>query len=88
MREDMDIDAGRILEGRATLDEVAQELIERVLATAAGEPTASEGLGHQEFLLTYKSFEPIGPHCLPTANRSQGTVPIFAASRTLPQEDA
>ena len=36
-----------------------------VLKTAAGEPTASEALGHQEFVLTYKSFDPIGPGCLP-----------------------
>jgi len=32
---------------------------------AAGEPTASETLGHQEFALTYKTFEPLGPGCLP-----------------------
>ena len=30
-----------------------------------GEPTKSEALGHQEFILTYKSFEPLGPACLP-----------------------
>ena len=36
-----------------------------VLAVAAGRPTASECLGHQEFLLTYKSFQPFGPDCLP-----------------------
>ena len=30
-----------------------------------GEPTQSEALGHQEFILTYKSFEPLGPACLP-----------------------
>ena len=36
-----------------------------LLATADGAPTASERLGHQEFILTYKSFEPIGPSCLP-----------------------
>ncbi len=29
--------------------------------------TKSEALGHQEFILTYKSFEPIGPACLPAA---------------------
>jgi altronate dehydratase large subunit len=68
MQEDMDIDAGRILEDRATLDQVAQELIDRVIAAAGGEPTASESLGHQEFILTYKSFEPIGPNCLPAAS--------------------
>jgi altronate hydrolase len=65
MGDDMDVDAGRILEGRATLDEVGQEIFERVRDTAAGEPTASERLGHREFILTYKTFEPIGPACLP-----------------------
>jgi altronate hydrolase len=29
------------------------------------EATKSEELGHTEFILTYKSFEPIGPACLP-----------------------
>jgi altronate hydrolase len=62
---DMDVDAGRILEGRATLDEVGREIYDLVLATAAGRPTVSERLGHQEFILTYKSFEPLGPGCLP-----------------------
>jgi altronate dehydratase large subunit len=65
LREDMDIDAGRILEDRGTLAEVARELSDRVLRTAAGEPTASESLGHQEFVLTYKTFTPLGPSCLP-----------------------
>jgi len=65
MPDDMDVDAGRILEGRATLDQVGREIFDLVLRTAAGEPTRSERLGHQEFLLTYKSFEPLGPGCLP-----------------------
>ncbi len=65
MSEDMDIDAGRILEKRATLDEVGREIFDRVIKTAEGVPTASEKLGHQEFVLTYKTFEPIGPACLP-----------------------
>jgi altronate hydrolase len=46
---------------------VADELLALVLATAAGVPTASEDLGHQEFVLTYKSSEPTGPACLPMA---------------------
>lgn len=65
MSGDMDVDAGRVLEGRATLDEVGREILDLVLKTAGGAPTASERLGHQEFILTYKSFEPIGPGCLP-----------------------
>jgi altronate hydrolase len=67
MSDDMDIDAGRILEGRATTDEVATELLALIHSTAAGRPTASERLGHREFVLTYKSSEPAGPACLPTA---------------------
>lgn len=69
MSDDMDVDAGRILEGRATLDEVADELLEVIAETAAGRPTASESLGHREFVLTYKSSEPTGPSCLPIAVR-------------------
>ena len=67
LSDDMDVDAGRILAGRATLDDVGREIHDLVLRTAAGEPTLSERLGHQEFILTYKSFEPIGPACLPGA---------------------
>ena len=67
MPDDMDVDAGRILEGRAGLDDVGQEIFDRILQTAAGTPTVSERLGHQEFILTYKSFDPVGPGCLPKA---------------------
>ncbi|UTW54686.1 UxaA family hydrolase [Kordiimonas sp. SCSIO 12610] len=63
---DMDINAGRIIEGEATLDEVGVELYERVIEVAQGDQSVSEALGHQEFILTYKSFEPIGPACLPS----------------------
>ena len=71
MSEDMDIDAGRILEGRATLEEVGREVFECTLATAGGHSTASETLGHQEFVLTYKAFDPIGPACLPFNSQGQ-----------------
>jgi altronate hydrolase len=67
MSDDMDVDAGRILEGRASLDEVGREVYERILAVASGEPTRSEALGHQEFQILYKSFEPLGPACFPSA---------------------
>jgi altronate dehydratase large subunit len=67
MSDDMDINAGRILEGKATLDELGQEIYDSLLATAQGNQTASEALGHQEFVLTYKYFEPVGPSCLPLA---------------------
>jgi altronate dehydratase large subunit len=63
--EDMDVDAGRILEGRGTLPEVGAEIFALIQRVAGGEPTRSEALGHQEFILGYKSFEPLGPSCLP-----------------------
>jgi altronate hydrolase len=65
MRDDMDIDAGRILEGKADLDEVGQEIYQAVANIAEGAPSKSEALGHQEFILTYKQFAPAGPACLP-----------------------
>jgi altronate hydrolase len=67
LEDDMDVDAGRILEGRATLDEVGREVFDLVLRVGNGAPTKSEALGHREFILTYKSFEPAGPACLPAA---------------------
>ncbi|QFP65848.1 UxaA family hydrolase [Brucella anthropi] len=63
---DMDVDAGRILEGRATLDEVGNERLDLIKNVARGVTTKSEHLGHHEFILTYKIFEPVGPACLPT----------------------
>ena len=65
LSEDMDVDAGRILEGRAGLAEVGQEIFDMIRAVASGVQTKSEALGHQEFILTYKTFEPLGPSCLP-----------------------
>ena len=65
MSEDMDLDAGRILDGRARPEQVADELFDLLVATAAGRRTASEQLGHREFVLTYKTTEPAGPSCLP-----------------------
>ncbi len=65
MEEDMDVDAGRILEGRATLPAVGREIYELVQRVGNGERTKSEALGHREFILTYKSFGPLGPACLP-----------------------
>jgi altronate dehydratase large subunit len=67
MSDDMDVDAGRILEGRASLDDIGREVYDLILAVADGGKTKSEELGHQEFILTYKSFEPIGPACFPSA---------------------
>jgi hypothetical protein len=41
----VDIDAGAILEGRVSLDEVGRQIRDRVLATAGGWRQASEAMG-------------------------------------------
>ena len=64
MSDDMDVNAGKVISSNATLMEVADEIYEKILETASGIPTASERLGHQESVITYKTFEPIGPNCL------------------------
>ena len=66
MADDMDVNAGRVLAG-TPLAEVGAEIYDLTLAVAGGAPTKSEELGHREFILTYKTFEPIGPACLPAA---------------------
>ena len=65
MSEDMDVNAGRILRLEASVDDVGKEIYDKVLEVVSGSQSCSESLGHQEFVLTYKSFEPIGPACLP-----------------------
>jgi altronate hydrolase len=65
LSEDMDINAGRILSGEVTLDEVGDEIYDLVKEVAGGTKSKSEQLGHREFILTYKTFDPIGPACLP-----------------------
>jgi hypothetical protein len=63
MADDMDINAGRVLEGLATLDELGHEIYDSLLATAQGNQTASEALGHQEFVLTYLHEAPPTDAC-------------------------
>jgi len=64
MAEDMDVDAGRILQGAATIDAVGAEIVALVAAVCGGARTRSEALGHQEFVLTYKAMGRAGPSCL------------------------
>lgn len=49
--EDMDFDAGQILDGRS-VQEIGRDLFERLLATASGQKTCSEqlGIGDEEFV--------------------------------------
>ena len=52
MIEDMDVDAGRILSGNASVEQVGREIYEHLLRVASGEQTKSEaqGLGDYEFV--------------------------------------
>lgn len=67
LSDDMDVNAGKVLRGEANLDDVGREIVEAITRTASGIPTRSEDLGHQEFHMTYKHFEALGPSCLPSA---------------------
>ncbi len=73
LSEDMDVNAGSIIEGTATVDEIGKVIFDCVVDIASGGQSKSESLGHKEFILTYKKFdatgsmhtlEPIGPSCL------------------------
>ncbi len=52
MSEDMDLNAGRIVDGTATMDAVARELFALILRVASGEQSVSEelDLGQDEFI--------------------------------------
>jgi altronate hydrolase len=50
MRDNMDINAGRIADGETTVQEVGREIFDAVLRAASGERTASERIGHREFV--------------------------------------
>jgi len=48
MPDDMDINAGTILDGTESVEEVGQRIFERIIEVASGERTASEALGYGE----------------------------------------
>jgi len=52
MIEDMDINAGAVLDGGVSIDEMGQRMFDVVLSVASGEPSKSEalGLGDHEFI--------------------------------------
>lgn len=52
MAEDIDVDAGVILAGTASVDEIGEAIFRRILAVASGEPSRSEafGYGDDEFV--------------------------------------
>ncbi|UTH46344.1 UxaA family hydrolase [Loktanella salsilacus] len=52
LTEDMDLNAGTIIDGGATLEEVGLQIFEKMISVASGEKTKSEelGLGDNEFV--------------------------------------
>lgn len=50
MRENMDVNAGKIADGDSTVEEVGREIFDLVLRVASGEKTCSETHGHKEFV--------------------------------------
>ncbi len=50
MKDNMDINAGRIADGEATVPEIGKEILDTVLRVASGEKTCAERLGHKEFV--------------------------------------
>jgi altronate hydrolase len=54
MSEDMDFNAGSILEGQRTLDQAAFDLMDMVGEVAGGKPSKPEALGHREYFVMYK----------------------------------
>lgn len=56
MRDNIDLDAGRILEGEETLESLGRRIYETILAVAQGAPTKAELLGHREFAVSRYPF--------------------------------
>src|SRR6185369_13916913 len=50
MRDNMDINAGRIADGEADIATVGKEILDMILRVASGEHTCAERLGHKEFV--------------------------------------
>jgi altronate dehydratase large subunit len=55
MSADMDVNAGRIMTGEASLDQVGREIFDCIVQVAAGQTTKSEALGHREYCIPYKT---------------------------------
>jgi altronate hydrolase len=50
MRDNMDVNAGRIADGEATVAEIGKEIFDLILRVASGERTGAERNGHREFV--------------------------------------
>jgi len=54
MEQDIDFNAGSVLDGSKTLDEAALDLAAMVKRVAEGATTKPEALGHREYFIMYK----------------------------------
>ena len=52
MGEHVDVDVSGVLRREMTIDQAGESLIDMIVRTANGRPTAAEALGHREFVLT------------------------------------
>jgi altronate hydrolase len=50
MRDNMDINAGRIADGDAAISDIGREIFDTIVRVASGERTCAERLGHKEFV--------------------------------------
>lgn len=51
MQENMDVNAGTIIDGIESIDQVGQKIFEKMLSVASGEKTKNEITGHREFAI-------------------------------------
>lgn len=54
LADDVDFDAGRLLTGDRTLDQLGDELLALTIDVTRGTPTKPERLGHREYFVMYK----------------------------------
>lgn len=56
MQDNIDLDAGSIIDGTETLESMGRRIFDAILAVAQGEPTKAERLGHREFSISRYPF--------------------------------
>ena len=60
MQDNIDLNAGLILEGAETLETMGRRIFDAILAVAQGEATKAERLGHREFSVSRYPFGVLG----------------------------
>ena len=51
MKENIDINAGSVVDGERTIQELGEEIFQQILDVATGQETSAERLGHREFAI-------------------------------------